>query len=212
MTIGHTIDLWVDHPPRGCLLFADNWAFEPNTPRIKWTVLPAVPRQKIYVVVLRVDGQSDFEVPVSTITIRLRNISGSYMAFTVPDPLKYTTEILARIPGRVHILAGELVEGVRQTEELIYGNIQNIYFNSGSSDMLTISATRFITHRSPFEKELQGISRVKKNDNGRFSVVCSIDFFLKPTDTAYFGDIMFVVDMISYVIAAEGAHMEVEGE
>jgi hypothetical protein len=181
-------------------------------PRVKWRVLPTLPRQRVFVAILRATGLDDYEIPVSSITIRLRDVKGSYIGLTIPDPTSYTTEILARTGGRVHIFAGETVGGVRQVEELIYGNIQNIYFNQGSNNALTIAATRFITHRNPAIQTLTGVSRIKKSDTGRYSLRCAVDFFVKPTDTAAYGSISFVVDLISYVLTAQNAYMDVEGE
>jgi hypothetical protein len=180
-------------------------------PRPKWSIPIAIPRQKIFLAVIKADGAEDFEIPVSTITIRLRDVLGSYISVTVPNPELYTADIIARIPGRVHILAGELVNGIDQTEELIYGNVQNIYFNQGQSNTLTVAATRFITHRNPAAQTLIGVSNIRRDENGRFRVRCATDFFVKPTDTITYGDISFTADLISHTITAQNAYMEVEG-
>jgi hypothetical protein len=202
---------WEDIAPNAYEIYSDSWATEDIAPRVKWRVLPALPRQRVFIAVLRATGLEDYEAPASSIIIRLRDTNGSYIGVTIPDPESYTDDILLRTSGRVHIFAGEIVGGVRQVEELMYGNIQNIYFNQGSNNVLTMAATRFITHRNPTAQTLSGVSKIRKSEDGRYSLRCAVDFFLKPTDTASYGSLSFVVDMISYVLTAQNAYMDVEG-
>jgi hypothetical protein len=132
----------------------------------------------VFVAILRATGLDDYEIPVSSITIRLRDVKGSYIGLTIPDPTSYTDAILARTGGRVHIFAGEIVGGVRQVEELMYGNIQNIYFNQGSNNVLTMAATRFITHRNPTAQTLSGVSKIRKSETGAILCGAQLIFFL----------------------------------
>ena len=211
VAIGSYLSAWEDQTPRGYEILTCRSAYNDTAPRVRWKILPEIPRQRVFIGILKASGYDDFEVPISTVTIRLRNVSGSYIGCTVPNPESYTQQILARIPGRVHILAGELVSGIRQAEELIYGNIQNIYFNRGLSNTLTIAASRFITHRNPNTQQLTGVSRVRKSESGNYSIRCAVDFFIKPSDTAVYGTISFLIDMVTFVITAQNAYMEVEG-
>jgi hypothetical protein len=206
-----TTEMFLDYPPDGFVYIPELWSFGLTAPRARWTVPATIPKQRIFIAVLRAPGLFDFEVPVSTITIRLRDIAGSYIGCTIPDPTRYTTEILERIPGRIHILAGELAGGGRQTEELIYGNIQNIYFNHGGSNTLVVAATRFITHRNPVISNISGVSRISHDESGKYKLRCATDFFLRPTDTAVYGDAPFTVSMISHTITGADAYMDVEG-
>jgi len=149
----------------------------------------------------------DLELPVSTITLRLRHISASYIRATVPDPLRYTSAILTRMSERMYIY--------QDGEEIIYANPQNIFFTRGEkSNVLNIAGTRFITHSSPQTVNLSGISNIKKDGLGRFSVDCVFDNNVKPNDTAVLPDDrgQFTIDFINVTITKDQAVMNVQGE
>ena len=203
---------WIDHAPDGYIYTANRWASLSTAPRVRWSIPATVPRQRVFIGILRADGQSDFEIPISSITIRLRDVSASYIGCTIPNPETYTDDILARIPGRIHVFVGELFGEFRQVEELFYGNIQNLYFNRGNTNTLTIVATRFITHRNPVERQVEKVSKLSKDETGKYKIRCAIDFFIKPTDIATYGDSSFAINLISYTINAHDTFMEIEGE
>ena len=220
---------WVDYAPRGFAVLQDQqawqdyaieiqqvlvnseWAFEDTAPRLKWAIPVNLPTQRIFVGILKATGKDDYEVPISAITIRLRDVSASYISCTIPDPVSYTSDILERIPGRIYIYAGELSAGVRHLEELIYANIQNVYFNEGSTNTLVIAGTRFITHQVSAVQNLSGVMTVSRNENNRYKIRCATDFFVKPTDIAVYGDVSFTADLVTHTITAQNAYMDVEG-
>ena len=179
-------------------------------------VIPvAAPTKDVFIVILKHEGKEDFELPVSTILIRLRDISASYIRVTVPDPLSYTTDILDRINGRMHIYGGmETIASGRLLEELIYANIQNVYFTrSDTRNLLTLAGTRFRTYSSPKSVSLNNIFSLRVDDEGRYNVRCALDHFVRPQDTvALSGGESFTVKFIAANIQHDNAWMDVEGE
>jgi len=180
-------------------------------PRTSWAIQKTTPSQKVFVVIIKADGLPDFEVPVSTITLRLRDGGASYVSCTIPDPTSYTSDILDRIDGRMHIYSGIVIAGIRTLEELIYANIQTVYFDQGSNNLLTLSGTRYATNSNPKTAALAGVSRISKDDNDRFTVRCSFDPFIKPGDTVTAQGETIESDLVIGAITAAGAYMDVEG-
>lgn len=186
-------------------------AWQYNAPRPSW-VEPAELTQKIYLVILKADGYADFELPVSSILMRLRDAQGSYIRVTVPNPTGYTDAILDRTGGRMHIYGGFKTEdGIRQVEEIIYANIQNMYFNTGGSNVLVLAGTRYMTHSNPREVSIAGASKITKDEAGRFSVRAPMDLFCRPLDIATVDGGTFEVDLMTCVILSADAYMDVEG-
>lgn len=190
----------------------DLWAQKDIALRARWIIPLERSRQRIFIVLLKKEGLDDFELPVHTITMRMRDVKGSYVSCNIPNPMAYTEDILDRTDGRMHIYAGELTaDGERHLEELIYANIDEIYFNQGSTNDLTLTGLRYITHENPIESELEGISRMVLDERGRYRVRCGVDWFVKPTDLVTALDQSFMVDFINYVITPNDAYMDVEG-
>jgi hypothetical protein len=189
------------------------WAFKSIAPRVRWRIATKQPRQQIFVVVLKADGVEDFELPVSSINLRLRDVRGSYVRVIVPNPVDYTDDILARTSGRMVIYSGyKTADGVRHLEELIYANIQNLYFNQGgNSGQLTLAGTRYMTNSNPKTVELEGASRIAKSEDGKLSVDAPLDFFIRPGDTASAYGETFTIDLINCMLSASDARMEVQG-
>jgi hypothetical protein len=163
-------------------------------------------------VILRATGLDDYEVPASSIFIRLRDVRGSYVQVTIPDPTAYTTEILSRTHGRMVIYAGELMrDGTRHLEEIIYANVQRVYFDVGARNMLTLVGTRYITHGAGADMTAAGVWEVARDDNGRYRTRAAPDFFLKPGDRVTAEGHVFTADLISWTITPTDAHIEIEG-
>ncbi|MFO8085475.1 MAG: P27 family phage terminase small subunit, partial [Desulfobacterales bacterium] len=164
---------------------------------------------------LRADGLSDLEIPVQTVNVRLRHLSGSYVSVVIPNPRRWTSEILARSDGEMRIMAGFEFSGARWLELLIYANIQSVSFQDspGGKDTLTIAGTRYITQQDPQSVELEGISRIQKKESGRYVVRCAYNFDVKPTDTVTLpNDDTFTIDLIRCALFQHDAYMDVEGQ
>lgn len=161
--------------------------------------------------VLESDGLDPFELPVSTITMRLRNGGASYIGVIVPNPTRYTREILGRIEGRVRIYGGYQTAAGRHIEEIIYANIQTLYFSEGAGNLLTLAGTRYVTNASPKAVTLPGVSAISKDSGGRVTVRCAFDLWARPGDTATtFGE-SFEIDLITAVVTKSDAYMDVVG-
>jgi hypothetical protein len=181
-------------------------------PRISWSVAATAPRRRIFVVLLRADGLADYELPVSSINLRLRNVKASYVRVTVPNPTDHTDAILARTSGRMHIYSGWLTDdGARHLEELIYANVQNVYFNQGSSNVLILAGTRYMTRSNPRAAAIDGVSQIRRTPAGRVAVTAPLDFFVQPGDVASGGGESFTVDYMGCAILPPNAWMEIEG-
>ena len=187
-------------------------AWHSIAPRTRWTVATVQTRQRIFVVVLRADGLEDFELPVNTINLRLRDVSASYVRVTVSNPVDYVDEIVARIDGRMHIFSRWLTaDGVRHVEELIYANIQNLYYAQGSTNVLTLAGTRYITHSSPRAATIEKVSRIARSGEDRVTVRAPLDFFIRPRDVVTAESETFEVDYMGCTIQPADAYMDVEG-
>jgi hypothetical protein len=189
------------------------WAFKSIAPRVRRSVPVAVPRQKIFIVILRADGLDDFELPVSTLTMRMRSVKASYVRVTVSDPLEKTDNILPRMGGRMIIFAGEkTADGERHLEELMYANIQNIYYSEArTSSILTLTGTRFITYSSPVAQTPEKISRVSCDDQGRYAVQTTMDWLVRPGDTINTDMGSFAAELVIHTVLYNNAHTTIEG-
>lgn len=181
-------------------------------PRQTWIPTENKPTQQVFVIVLTADGEDDFEVPVSTIKIRLRDTSGSYLACTVPNPTGYITEILARADGKIYLFGGQMVSGVRNLELIMYANTQNIYFDQGAQNVLTIAGTRYATHNNPRTVTISKESKISKKSSGRYSVQAVLDPFVRPNDIISVNGETFTADLILCTITASNAYMDIQGE
>lgn len=180
-------------------------------PRVLWSLPAALPTRRVFVVTLSADGLSAFEVPVSVITMRLRDTNASFVSCTVPDPLRYTADILPRARGRLTIYGGEeTASGERQLEEILYANIQRIHFDRGTANTLTITGTRYQTHASPRAVTLSGVSQASLA-RGRYAARASLDLFVRPNDFVTAAGRTFTADLIHITIRAAEAAMTVEG-
>lgn len=187
------------------------WAWTDTAPRMLWTLPAVLPTRRVFIVTLSAEGLSAFEVPVSVITIRLRDTNASYVRCTVPDPTRYTAEILPRARGRMTIYGGEeTADGARQLEEIMYANIQRIHFDKGTTDTLAITGTRYQTHANPRAVTLAGVSEVSLA-RGRYAARAALDFFVRPGDIVTAEGRVFTADLIQITIRAAEAVMAVEG-
>jgi hypothetical protein len=181
-------------------------------PRVRWVLPAATPTQRVFVVVLSADGLCDYELPVSTIMVRLRDTDGSYVRCTVPDPVRFTAEILPRAAGRMTIFGGEKEsDGTRHLEEILYANIQRIYLDEGNTNVLTLAGTRYQTFSSPRAVTLTGISQLALSSRGRYTARAALDFFLRPGDRVTAAGVSFTADLVTLAIRAADAVMTVEG-
>jgi hypothetical protein len=189
------------------------WAFKSIAPRARRSVPVATPKQKIFIVILRADGLDDFELPVSTLTMRMRSVKASYVRVTVSNPLEQADNILPRMGGRMIIYAGEkTADGERHLEELMYANLQNIYYSEGrNSSVLTLTGTRFITYSNPVAQTPAKISRISCDDQGRYAVQTIMDWLVRPGDTIHTDGGSFTADLVSHVALHNNAHTTIEG-
>ncbi|HEB84051.1 MAG TPA: hypothetical protein ENI92_03520, partial [Bacteroidetes bacterium] len=175
-----------------------------------------VPRvvQRIYAVILSADGLEDFEVPASLITLRLRDTDASYVSAVIPDPTRWTDEIMARKDGTMHIWSGVIDEAGARTlmAEMIYCNVQNFYFNLGAGNVLTIAGTRYRTNSAPTVRRLDHVSHVERDEAGRYTVTAALDPGLLPGDTAMIEGAGILADLVRVTIRHNHAEMTVEGE
>jgi hypothetical protein len=189
------------------------WAFKSIAPRARRSVPVAVPKQKIFIVILRADGLDDFELPVSTLTMRMRSVKASYVRVTVSNPLDQTDNILPRMGGRMIIYAGEkTADGERHLDELMYANLQNIYYSEGrSTSVLTLTGTRFITYSSPVVQTPAKISRVSCDEQGRYAVHTVMDWLVRPGDTIITDQGTFTAELVIHTVLHNNAHTTIEG-
>lgn len=187
-------------------------AWQAYAPRGVWAFTTQRPVQNIFIVELEQSGLDNYELPASTILIRSRNIKASYIRCTVPDPLRHTEAVLARAEGIMRIYAGyKMQDGTRQVDPILYGNIDGILFDQGSTDILQITANRYATYSSPQAVALQGVYNITRSAQGRIRCRCPFGLFIRPGDIATALGESFEVDLIICSLLADDAQMEVEG-
>lgn len=174
---------------------------------------PAVEASRnILVVSLQADGLDAVLVPAASIQIRFRHVSASYVQVGVTDPLSYASQIVPRLDGRMYIFTGyETSSGATWLEELIYANIQNMYFTRSNRGSLTLTGTRYITFSDPQARNLDNIFKLRIDGGGKHKVRCAYDNNIRPRDTVTLPDgRSFIVGFMSVFLSGDTAWMNVE--
>jgi hypothetical protein len=160
-----------------------------------------------YKALLSADGESDYEIPISSFELRLRESPlQCYLSVIVPAILNYIDEISSRIDGELSIY--QVLDGA--DTELLTANIEDIrQFQGGRSRSGAISAYKQITYGPATTRELSGSSYRAVSDGVTRHRLLPRNIY--PGDTAVIGGDTIVVDSVTWSVSPVRSTMEIAG-
>lgn len=165
---------------------------------------------RIYIFTLTgaADGTTDIDIPISSFSSRLKNGEPSYLSVVIPGD-DYLSYVNARLNGdlvvRIGYKDGDTIILTEIVAEVDFDNIQ--YSEGATNKSITLDGYRTETFLTK-TVTLQGAS-YKNLDEGKLRYRCSPNLYLKPGDTAEYGDDSFIVDSISFSVSANSETYEV---
>ena len=160
---------------------------------------------------LTASGLDDLTLPVSFVTVRMRHQIASYMSWTLPDPLPWTDQIIARIGGNMLLYCAEPGEPLGLVLRTF---LRNIYFTKNADKMiLTLAGDRQISFASVIDQTtLEKIIQKRKVYSGELTFESAPDFSLTPRYTVDVGGgVEIVLDTVFFNIDKENATMTISG-
>lgn len=205
---------WVDYPPRSIVIAdPEPWGWESTAPAAMWAVPSGMAHREVFVCVLRKTGLSDVEVPMSSMQLRRRYGNPTLVSCVVPDAMTYLALAEARQDGEIIIYAGSvLADGTRHLSEFERAALESVSYDHGiKSSSLSLSGYRTEAITNPRPVDLDGITYYGLQADGKRRVRGQVNIFLRPGDTAVFGDESFTVDQIYVKVEARNSWMETAG-
>jgi hypothetical protein len=187
------------------------WKMIPPAPR--WSLPSAQPRREVFICTLRKTGLSDVEVPLASLQMRRRDGNPTMISCVIPDAETYLDYAEDREDGEIIIYAGSITEdGTRHLSELERVSLDSISYDIGvQSSSLVVSGYRTETNINPRPVDIEGVTYYGLQADGKRRIRAKINQFLRPGDTAIYGDGSFVVDQIYVFIEPKNAWMEAAG-
>jgi len=182
-------------------------------PAAKWALPATTPSREIYIAILRADGFTDIEVPMSSLQLRRRDGNPTMVSIVVPDAMTYFDYADDRDGGEIIIYAGSVTEdGTRHVSEFERATLETITYDVGvESSSLSLSGYRTETNINPRPVDLDGITYYGLQADGKRRIRGKVNIFLRPGDTAIWGEESFVVDQIYVKVEAANSWMEAAG-
>lgn len=189
------------------------WAHDDIPPASTWVLQTNTPSQEIYIAVLRADGYDDLEVPMSSMQLRRRDGSPTMVSIVVPDAMTYVDAADDRVGGEIVIYAGRMtLDGTRHLSEFERAELESVSYDVGvRNSSLSLSGYRTVTTENPRPVDLEGITYHGLQADGKRRIRGKVNFFLRPGDTAIYGDDSFLVDQIYVKVEARNSWMEAAG-
>ena len=164
--------------------------------------------------VMEITGSPPMEIPISSWQATVQSGRQSFLQVVIPSGDRYTDAIAARqateemVVYRVATVGGNTVRS-----EMARSGLGTVQTNSGSVRYtLTVRGyTESFTLANPSKVvPLQGIRTFSASSGGAVSIRCSIDWLLRPGQTASASSGNFVVGYINYFVPSNGdAYMDV---
>jgi hypothetical protein len=192
---------------------AECWAWTMTPPAPRWLLPSTQPRREVFICTLRKTGLSDVEVPLASLQMRRRDGNPTMISCVIPDAETYLDYAKDRKNGEIIIYAGSITEdGTRHLSELERVSLDSISYDIGvRSSSLVISGYRTETNINPRPVDIEGVTYYGLQADGKRRIRAKINQFLRPGDTAIYGDGSFVVDQIYVFIEPKNAWMEAAG-
>lgn len=157
------------------------------------------------------DGVLDvLRIPMSSWQATLQSDRSSFVQAVVPNIAAWITAIEARTTPNFIISVGVLFDdGTTQEEEIARAPMSFRYDEGPTNSTGTITGYRTVdipaTPRTRTLRDVRSFSTTGSNYRAR----CSIDFFLRPGDTAVVRDVEMLVAWINYYANASDQYMDV---
>ena len=160
-----------------------------------------------YKAILSADSETDYEIPISSFELRLRDSPlQCYLSVVVPSILTYINEIEARSDGELSIY--QTLDGA--DTELLAANVDEIrQYQGGRSRSGSIAAYKQITFSPAVTRSLVGSTyRAVSEGVTRHRL---LPRHVNPGDTAVVGSDTIVVSSVTWSVAPGRALMEIAG-
>lgn len=158
------------------------------------------------------DGVLDsVRIPISSWQATMQSDRSSYVQAVIPAAAQWVAGVNARIGGDMFISKGVRYEdGTTDESELARVPLQQVRYDEGPFNAtLTVSGYGvFVVSGALRTRTLAGLRSVSTSVGG-VRVRASIDWFLRPGDTAEFRDQSFVVAYINYYANSTQEFMDV---
>jgi len=156
------------------------------------------------------DSTTDVVIPAFSIQARLRDGVPSYIAVQIPPSTEYMDQVTARPNGVMKVeMIGKLADGSEVIRELIaMADLEDIRtYSGGGSETITLIGYSTENY-APKIVTLENPSELREVD-GKFRAKATVDFYLKPGDTAIVAGESFTVGLVTLLINPKRQEMEV---
>jgi len=158
------------------------------------------------------DGLDDYEIEnLRSFTIRRRKDDPSYFSLVIAYSIEAFVEIASRQNGEIVLDMVAYVNGQESLrEEIIRVDYSTIKYDKSSNNAI-ITVTGYSTFGNTGARvELLEVTTETMLADGRMQYRCSrLDFYLKPGDTAIYGNIEFLVGQVSSIVSPNSKYMDV---
>jgi hypothetical protein len=162
------------------------------------------------------DSLDDETIPISSFQARYRSDASTYLSVVIPDGATWIDAVEARPNGELVIKMALATAGViYQNDEILRVSLDadGIRYDAGStSESITLVGHKVESFESPQTIELSDVVYRRQNGDGTITLRCAApNIYLRPGDTAEYGDDSITVDTISYSISVSLQTVEVSG-
>ena len=179
-------------PGHGVVNTPGNMDFEGVELRPMWTAPESVQKIKFYTCTLTGsgDGTTDIVLPVSSITIRLRDGDPTYCGVVVPNVDDNEDYINDRPNGQIVINRGyEYTDGSQSIAEICRVDLEDVAYDKGiNKSSFQISGHITESNGAPTTFDIRPIQTLSMQSNGARRVRSQPKFFLRSGDTVIYGD------------------------
>jgi len=151
------------------------------------------------------------EIPISTFQARFKDGDPTHLQVTIPDYVTWAATVAAATDGEM-VITGTYFYGGETvlTQQILAVDVDSIDFAEGpSSKTITLKGKRTVSTTAQ-TAALSGTYSKQIQSGTTTYQLATIDYFLRPGDTATIGDDTITVDSITYTVSPGSAHMTVK--
>jgi hypothetical protein len=183
--------------------------------RLFFSVPEYIPKKTIYICTLTgaPDGEEDITLPISSLSIRLRDGEPTYCGVVVPNVDEYGAEVIARPNGEIVIQRGyEYNDGGQSLSEICRVDLEDIAYDQGpSNSSIQIAGHKTETNSTPETIDIRPLQMLSLQSGGILRARAQTSFFLRPGDDVIYGDAgeTFTAGLITISVGSHLDQMEV---
>jgi hypothetical protein len=202
-------------PGHGVIGSPGNIDFEGIEQRPMFYVPSTIQKKKFYTCTLTgtADGTTDVVLPVSSISIRLRNGEPTYCGVVVPNVGNNETYINDRLNGQLVIYRGfEYTDGGQSVAEICRVDLEATPYDQGvRKSSFQLSGHITVSNGAPSTFDIRPIQTMSVQSDGARRVRSQPQFFLRSGDTVIYGDAgeSFTAGLITISVDTNLDRMEV---